>query len=435
MVNSKSEMFWGVFMKNGKWIWGFLGTLLVFYAVAESDRPASKDIYDNLDLFANGLALIQRDYVDEVEPQKLIYGALKGMMGSLDPHSQFLNPESYREIQVETEGQFGGLGIEITLQENFLTVVSAIEGTPAFAAGILPKDRILKIDDKSTKDMTLEEAVKKLRGKPGSKVKLTILRSENKEILDFTLERAVIKIESITESQILEAQIGYVRMSEFQERSAEDLAKSIRNLEKKGLDGLILDLRNNPGGLLQSAVEVTNRFVAKGSLIVYTKGRKPTQNMSFKAKADPITNIPLIVLVNGGSASASEIVAGAVQDLKRGIIVGEKTFGKGSVQSVIPLKDGSALKLTTAKYFTPNGRSIQGKGMTPDIVVDLTAEEKLTLKKGWRKNRDQDDEKPFPKDRQLQTAIDLLKGMKIFEKVSGTKIEEVLREKVEAGKN
>jgi carboxyl-terminal processing protease len=422
-------------MKNGKWIWGFLGTLLVLYAVAESDRPASKDIYDNLDLFANGLALIQRDYVDEVEPQKLIYGALKGMMSSLDPHSQFLNPESYKEIQVETEGQFGGLGIEITLQENFLTVVSAIEGTPAFAAGILPKDRILKIDDRSTKDFSLEEAVKKLRGKPGSKVKLTVLRSENKEILEFTLERAVIKIESITESRILEERVGYVRMSEFQERSAEDLAKSIRKLEKQGLDGIILDLRNNPGGLLQSAVEVTNRFVAKESLIVYTKGRKPTQNMSFKAKADPITNLPLIVLVNGGSASASEIVAGAVQDLKRGIIVGEKTFGKGSVQSVIPLKDGSALKLTTAKYFTPNGRSIQGKGIMPDIVVDLTSEEKLAIKRQWRKRGDEQGEKSLSKDKQLQTAIDLLKGMKIFEKVSGTKIEEVLKEKVEAGKN
>lgn len=401
-------------MKPNKWSLSIFALFMVFYVFAETEeKDASKDIYDNLDIFASGLALVQRDYVDEVEPQKIIYGALKGMMGALDPHSQFLDQEAYREMQVDTEGEFGGLGIEITVEDNFLTVVSAIEGTPAFSAGILPKDRVLKIEGKSTKDMTLEDAVKKLRGKPGSKIHLTIMRK--KEILEFEMERAVIKIESITAVQLLENQIGYVRISEFQERTGEDLQKGVQSLQEKNLEGLILDLRSNPGGLLQASVDVANLFVKKGSLIVSTKGRKPTQNMTFTAKQDAVFHMPLIVMVNGGSASAAEIVAGAIQDLKRGIIVGEKSFGKGSVQSVIPLKDGSALKLTTAKYFTPSGKTIQSVGIQPDVVVELSVEETLNLKKHWRKKHEKEDDKAAPADRQLQTAINLLKGIKIFE--------------------
>jgi carboxyl-terminal processing protease len=263
--------------------------------------------------------------------------------------------------------------------------------------------------------MTLEDAVKKLRGKPGSKVHLTIMRSKKKEILEFEMERAVIKIESITAVQMLENQIGYVRISEFQERTAEDLQKGIQTLQAQNLEGLILDLRSNPGGLLQASVEVANLFVKKDSLIVSTKGRKPTQNMTFNAKKDAVFHMPLIILVNGGSASAAEIVAGAIQDLKRGMIVGEKSFGKGSVQSVIPLKDGSALKLTTAKYFTPSGKTIQSVGIQPDIVVELTTDETLNLKKHWRKKHEKENDKDSPVDRQLQTAINLLKGVKIFE--------------------
>lgn len=412
-------------MKKAKWILSAIGLFSVLYLFGETqDQNTSPDIYDNLDLFANSLAIIQRDYVEPVEPQKLIYGALKGMMKALDPHSQFLDPQAHQEIEVETEGRFGGLGIEITVQDDFLTVVSAIEGTPAAVAGIFPKDRIVKIDGKSTKDMSLEEAVKLLRGKPATKIKLTILRSKKKKVLEFDLERAVIKIESIAAAQMLEDHIGYVRISEFQERTASDLGKALEKFKQDAMEGLILDLRNNPGGLLQAGVDVAEKFIKKDSLIVYTKGRKPSQNLSFKSKRDPITDVPLVILVNEGSASASEIVAGAIQDLKRGVVVGKKTFGKGSVQSVIPLKDGSALKLTTAKYFTPNGRSIQGTGVEPDISVALPPKETLKLREEARKKILEGQAKPIVRDRQFQSAFDILRGVRIFQKVSGAGTEE-----------
>ncbi len=406
-------------MRKIKWILGLFSIFSAFYIFADSShKNPSPDIYDNLDLFANTLAMIQKDYVDPVEPQKLIYGALKGMLRSLDPHSQFLDAQAYQEIEVETEGKFGGLGIEITVQDDFLTVVSAIEGTPAAAAGILPKDRIVKVDGKSTKDMSLQEAVKLLRGQPLTKIKLTILRSKKKKILDFVIERALIKIKSISAAKILEDHIAYIRISEFQERTGIDFGIVLEKFKQEGMQALILDLRNNPGGLLQAAVDVSEKFIPKGSLVVYTKGRKPSQNLSFKSKKDPITNVPIVVLVNEGSASASEIVTGVVQDLKRGLVVGQKTFGKGSVQSVIPLKDGSALKLTTARYFTPLGRSIQGSGIQPDITVKLPAKEALKLRKAARKKLLEGEERPIIRDRQLQTAIDLLKGVRIFHEIT-----------------
>ncbi len=406
-------------MKKIKYILSLLLIFSAFYLFADSsNKNPSPDIYDNLDLFANTVAMLQRDYVDPVEPQKLIYGALKGMLRSLDPHSQFLDAQAYREIEVETEGKFGGLGIEITVQDDFLTVVSAIEGTPAAAAGILPKDRIVKIDGKSTKDMSLQEAVKLLRGQPTTKIKLTILRSKKKKILDFVIERALIKIKSIAAAKILEDHIAYIRISEFQERTGIDFGTLLEKFKQEGMQALILDLRNNPGGLLQAAVDVSEKFIPKGSLVVYTKGRKPSQNLSFNSKRDPITNVPIVVLVNEGSASASEIVTGVVQDLKRGIVIGQKTFGKGSVQSVIPLKDGSALKLTTARYFTPLGRSIQGSGIQPDISVKLPAKEALKLRKAARKKLLEGEERPIMRDRQLQTAIDLLKGVRIFHEIT-----------------
>ncbi|MBI1882687.1 MAG: S41 family peptidase [Chlamydiae bacterium] len=397
-------------MKYMKWM-SLLGAAILVLAWAKnSQQVASKDIYDNLDLFANGLALVQRDYVDEVEPQKLIYGALKGMLRSLDPHSQFLDPEAYREIQVETEGQFGGLGVEITMKDDFLTVIAAMEGTPAWTAGILSGDRIVRIDDKAIKDLNLEEAVKRLRGRVGSRVKLSIMR-EGKKLLEFTIERAVIQIKSISAFEMMEDSIGYVRISEFQEHTAQDLEKVMKDSQAQGeWRGLILDLRNNPGGLLQSAVEVTELFVKRGSLIVETRGRKPSQNLSFEAKRGPVSDVPLVILVNRGSASASEIVAGAIQDLGRGKIVGKKTFGKGSVQSVIPLKDGSALKLTTSKYFTPKGRSIQGTGIQPDIEVDIPREERKKMKEQRREENKAGKKKSVFPDRQLQAAMDVLKS-------------------------
>ena len=402
-------------MKKTKWALTLLfviGSLWMAFAQTE-EQHSSKDIYDNLDIFANGLAIIQRDYVDEVEPQKLIYGALKGMLKALDPHSQFLDPEAYREMQGETEGKFGGLGIEITTKDNYLTVVTAIEGTPAYQVGIMPKDRIVKIDGSSTKDLGLEEAVKKLRGEPGTKVKLTVLRESEKDLLDFEIERAIIKIESITRAEMIDNVIGYVRISEFQERTGDDLAKALKDFESKGMKGVILDVRNNPGGLLQASVDVVEKFVESGSLVVYTKGRKPSQNLSFKAKGGPMTQVPLVVLVNEGSASASEIVAGAVQDLKRGVAIGKKTFGKGSVQSVIPLKDGSALKLTTSKYFTPNGRSIQGKGIEPDLEITLPPK-KASKKKNTPSPSQPTEKKEIERDEQLQAAIDFIMGRRVI---------------------
>ncbi|MDP3980142.1 MAG: S41 family peptidase [Chlamydiota bacterium] len=373
------------------------------------DKP-SEDVYDNLDVFVNALSIIQRDYVDETKAQELIYGALKGMTGQLDPHSQFLDQGAYKEMQVDTEGKFGGLGIEVTIRDNVLTVVTALDGTPADLAGILANDRIVKIDDESTRNITLQDAVKKLRGKVGTEVVLTILRGEENSSQEFKIVRDIIKVDSITSVEILEGNVGYVRMSEFQERSADDLVKAIQKLEKEGMEYFILDLRNNPGGLLQIAVDVSDLLLPKGSEIVSTRARKRSQNVTYKAKEDMITEVPLIIMVNAGSASASEIVAGAIQDLQRGIVLGKKSFGKGSVQSVIPLKDGSALKITTAKYFTPNGTSIQGKGIEPDIIVDLGKEELQELKKIRRSQIGQ-----FQMDSQIQAAVDLFKGIKIFQ--------------------
>ena len=378
------------------------------FAASSKGKP-SKDVYDNLDVFVNALSIIQRDYVEETESQKLIYGALKGMTGALDPHSQFLDQEAYKEMQVDTEGKFGGLGIEVTIRDNVLTVVTALDGTPADLVGIETNDKIVKIDGESTKNLSLQQAVKKLRGKVGTDVAITILRGEEKALLDFTITRDIIRVDSITAVKLLDENVGFIRMSEFQERSADDVVKAIHELSEQGMEYLILDLRSNPGGLLQVAVEVADKLLPKGSVIVSTKARKKNQNLTYKAREGMVTEVPIIIIVNRGSASASEIVAGAVQDLKRGIVMGQKSFGKGSVQSVIPLKDRSALKITTAKYFTPSGGSIQGKGIDPDIVVEIGKEELKELKKMRRSQTGK-----FQMDSQIQAAIDLFKGVKIF---------------------
>ena len=376
--------------------------------------------YENLRLFTEVLSIVQSQYVDEVPPKDIIYNAIKGTLRGLDPHSSFLDPDMYREMQVETSGSFGGLGIQITLRDDVLTVVAPIEGTPAYRAGIQPGDRILKIEGLSTKDMQLADAVKRMRGKPGSKITVTIVREGWTEPKDFLITREQIRVQSVKNNQ-LEPGIEYIRLRQFQEQTSNDLETALEKYAKEGkIQGLVLDLRNNPGGLLTSAVEVTEKFLEPGKLVVYTEGRVRNQNMRFSSNAKrAFTDFPVVVLVNQGSASASEIVAGALQDWGRAVVLGTQSFGKGSVQTIIPLSDGSGLRLTTAKYFTPKGRSIHGKGITPDIVVDgpkTTAA--ATGGEGANPTPPvtETPQEQLKRDPQLQRALDLLKAMKILDK-------------------
>ncbi len=326
--------------------------------------------YEKLKILADVLAIVERNYVEPVKVNNLIHGAINGMLETLDPHSSFMTPEVYKEMQTETRGSFGGIGFEITIRDKVLTVVAPIEDTPAHRAGIQSGDQILRINGKSTKGMSLMDAVKLMRGPEGTQVTITIMRSGFTEPKDITLTRAIIPIRSVR-YKMLEEGFGYIKINQFIEKTHADMVKALEKLEgKEGtLKGLILDLRNDPGGLLDQAVKVADEFLESG-LIVYTEGRVEAQKMKFFAqKKTKVRDYPMIVLVNGGSASASEIVAGALQDHGRAVILGTPTFGKGSVQTIIPLEDGSAVRLTTARYYTPNGRSIQAQGITPDIIV------------------------------------------------------------------
>ncbi|MGH7364135.1 MAG: S41 family peptidase [Candidatus Methylomirabilales bacterium] len=344
--------------------------LVIIASGARHGVVATEEAYEKLKVFTEVLTLIQANYVEEVHSKDLVYGAIRGMLETLDPHSAFMPPEVYREMQVETQGSFGGLGIEITVRDRQLTVVAPIEGTPADRAGILAGDRIVKINGEPTKDMTLFEAVRKLRGPRGSQVTITIMREGFTEAKDFAITRETIEVHSVR-SFDLGDRIGYIRMASFQEKTARDLERTLEQFQTGGVKAMVLDLRNNPGGLLSQAVQVADLFLQKGQLIVYTEGRARNQDLRFSAEhTKSLPQVPMVVLVNGGSASASEIVAGALQDHRRAVILGTPTFGKGSVQTVIPLNDGSGLRLTTAKYFTPRGETIQGKGITPDIQVE-----------------------------------------------------------------
>jgi len=409
---------------------------------------AIEDTYDKLKVFTEILSLIQSNYVDEVKSRELIYGAVKGMLDTLDPHTAFMTPEAFKEMQVETSGSFGGLGIEITVKDRMLTVVAPIDGTPADRAGLQPGDRIVKIDGLPTKDMTLMDAVRKLRGPRGSKVTIGILREGTPEPFEVTLVRETIEVRSIRSKDLGDG-IYYIRLTSFQERTAKDLEKALEQAQKALATALILDLRNDPGGLLNQAVAVSDMFLDKGQLIVYTQGRLKNQDLRFTAEhSSNLPKWPMVVLVNGGSASASEIVAGALQDWKRAVILGTKTFGKGSVQTVIPLSDGSGLRLTTARYFTPRGRSIHGTGITPDIVVEAARPEAPA-----QRQRDEEARRPAPGERpreprigdqegegveigkrevadlqrdvQLQRAVEILKATRILEKNSSTPKPEV----------
>jgi carboxyl-terminal processing protease len=372
--------------------------------------------YENLRLFTEVLSIVQNQYVDEIPPRDIIYSAIKGTLRGLDPHSSFLDPDMYREMQVETSGSFGGLGIEITLRDDVLTVVAPIEGTPAHRAGLHPGDRIVKIEGLPTKDMQLTDAVKRMRGKPGTRITISVLREGWTEPHDFELTREQIRVQSV-KSQEIDPGIEYIRLRQFQEQTAADLETTIEKYAKNGkVQGVILDLRNNPGGLLTASVEVAEKFLEAGRLVVYTEGRVRNQNMRFQANAKKVyLDFPMVVLVNHGSASASEIVAGALQDWGRAVVLGTQTFGKGSVQTIIPLSDGSGLRLTTAKYFTPKGRSIHGKGISPDITVEIP---KPPPGEAARPAPPVDPslEEQLKRDPQLQRALDLLKAMKILEK-------------------
>lgn len=406
----------------------FVGFRLYHESVAAADNK--EDAYSNAALVTYVMELIRQDYVDgqNLTYQDLAYGALKGMLGSLDPHSQFMDTQGFQEMKSETDGQFGGLGIQIGTKDGVLTVIAPIEDTPASRAGLMPGDKIVKIEGKSTEKLSLPDAVHKLRGEPGTKVTLTIMRAKSRELKDHTLTRAIIPVESVKDINnrtvksansfpFIDDKIGYVRLTQFNEPTSDELERALRRMEGNGMEALILDLRNDPGGLLVSARDVASKFLPKGQLIVYTEGRQKSQRQEYFATGtDKHPDYPMVVLVNGGSASASEIVAGALQDLKRALVVGEQSFGKGSVQSIIELPDKSAVRLTTAKYYTPSRRVIHEKGITPDIVVPVSEEDEMKLMLQRSRPPGAEPEKPEApiRDVQLERALDVLKGLKIF---------------------
>jgi carboxyl-terminal processing protease len=352
------------------------------------------ETYEELKTFSEVLTQVQKSYVDETKVKDLVQGAIRGMLSTLDPHSAYMTADMYKEMQVETKGEFGGVGIQIGVKENRLAVIAPIEGTPAHRAGVKAGDFITKVNDETTKDLTLMDAVQKMRGPKGSKVNLTIQREGVPEALQFTLVRDTIKIESV-KSKVLD-NIGYVRLTQFQESTGRDLSKVLKQFKEQKLQSTILDLRNNPGGLLTSAVEVSEQFLPSGKLVVYTKGRESKKDEWVSKGKDQMDDSPMIILVNEGSASASEIVAGALQDYGRAVIVGTTSFGKGSVQTILPLGDGSGLRLTTAKYYTPKGRSIQSTGITPDIVVK-SQPPTTVAKAGEAKSGEKEGEQKQPK--------------------------------------
>lgn len=404
-----------------------IGARVYLFAAQGGEKDSA---YPSLELFSYVMEKVRKDYVDgqNIKYQELVYGALKGMLNTLDPHSEFMDPEKYKELQNDTQGAFGGLGIVISMKENFVTVVAPMDDSPGFRAGILSGDRIMRIEGKSTERMSLQDAVKTLRGEPGTPVRLTVFRPVSGQTKEYKLLRDTIKVDMVKdingkkEFPLGENNIGYVRLVQFGEKTSDDLEAALKRLKKQGMQALILDLRWNPGGLLEQAVDVCEKFLPRGQLVVTTEGRNTSQNSVRRAggRGDELKGVPIVVLVNLGSASASEIVAGCLQDLKRAIVLGEKTFGKGSVQSILPLQDGSALRLTTAKYFTPSHKVIHEEGITPDITVLMTDEEErdmlLQRTPGGLESLDPRDRDRVAKarDAQLDRAMDLLKGINLF---------------------
>ncbi len=388
---------------------------LFFFAgffVGVSKTVSNEDEYSYFRLFTDVLKIVKENYVEEPKIKDLIYGALSGMVSALDPFSTFFPPDKYKEFMEETEGEFGGVGIEISMEKGRPIVVAPIEGTPAFKAGLRAGDIIIAVDGEDTFGKTLLDIVKKIRGKPGTKVKLTIMRKGLDKPITVEITRAIIKIESV--KYVKYGDIGYIKITQFQHHTSRDLRKAVKDLTAQGVQGFIIDLRNNPGGLLSEAVKVSDIFLPEGKLIVYTKGRRDEEK--YYAKEEPLIPeyVPVVVLINKGSASASEIVTGALQDHKRAIIVGEKSFGKASVQNIIPLEDGSALKLTVAYYYTPAGKLIHKKGIEPDIKVAMDEKIWEKLAQTIRKMRIEGNGKKvilLPEiDVQLKKAIEILKA-------------------------
>ncbi|MBB4014617.1 carboxyl-terminal processing protease [Niveibacterium umoris] len=440
------------------------------YSASANKEAAAPLPVEELRSFAEVFNAIKQGYVEPVDDKKLITSAISGMLSGLDPHSTYLDPEAYKDLQVGTQGEFGGLGIEVGMEDGFVKVISPIEDTPAFRAGVRPGDLIIKLDDTAVKGMTLNDAVKKMRGKPKTTIKLTIARKGESKPIELTLTREVIQVQSV-KARMVEPGIAYLRVAQFQENTAPAIAKELTKLDKQGIKAIVLDLRNDPGGLLHAAVGVSGAFLPSQTLVVSTDGRTDDSRHKFyvapqdylrgskddflKALPASAKNAPMVVLVNGASASASEIVAGALQDHKRAVVVGTQTFGKGSVQSILPLAGNTAIKLTTARYYTPSGRSIQAKGIVPDIVVDDTpngsfqrlreadldhhletpggnpeaappkaepsAKAKPSNPKGKEKDGDEQDAPLAPfeiggkNDHQLAQALNVLKGMQIVQ--------------------
>ncbi|MEC8086738.1 MAG: S41 family peptidase [Pseudomonadota bacterium] len=394
----------------------------------------SSETYRQLSLFGDVFERVRSEYVEDVSDEQLIEAAVNGMLSALDPHSSYLSHKNFREMQTQTRGEFGGLGIEVTMENGVVKVVSPIDDTPAFRAGLKSGDLITHLDGEPVQGLTLSEAVEKMRGKVGSDLKLTV-RRENLDPFNVTVTRDIIKIRSVR-SRMEGGDIAYVRITSFSEQTTSGVEQSIKSLRKKAkgkLAGVVIDLRNNPGGLLDQSVKVSDAFLDQGE-IVSTRSRRPDESRRFNAKAGDITDgLPIVVMVNGGSASASEIVAGALQDHRRAIVLGTRTFGKGSVQTIIPLSGNGAIRLTTARYYTPSGRSIQAKGIEPDILVDQAKVEKIT-RPGVKREEDlrgrlenpsdnqikpdteqlvKETDKP-PEDYQLSRALDLLRGIALY---------------------
>jgi carboxyl-terminal processing protease len=410
----------------------------VFAQEAQPGKSEEDNGYAQISIFAKALELIRQDYVDENKTSyhDLINAAMKGMLSSLDPHSQFMDPDDFRDMQDDTRSRFNGLGIEVSMKNGLPTVITAMEDTPAARAGILSGDQILRINGISTERMDLQDAINVLRGPAGAKLTLTLLRPSTKEIKEYTLQRAEIKIQSVKGARLLDPEltgpyrIGYIRLVQFNEPTADELAKALDELQKQGMQAFVLDLRNNPGGLLNSAVDVCAQFLPPNTKVVSTQGRVASQQHDYSTsgakKERP--SFPMVVLINEGSASGAEIVAGALKDLHRAVLVGETTFGKGSVQNVLQLPDGSAVRFTTAKYYTPSKQVIQGNGVTPNIRVAMTAEQERSLfaLRNTGNMKPEDDKSIIKaKDPQMLRAIDALKGVMIYAQENAPKAQAV----------
>ncbi|MFQ5454977.1 MAG: S41 family peptidase [Nitrospirota bacterium] len=431
--------------KRGFWFWNTVFITIFSIGILIGIELHNKVFADNdttfekLKVFTEVLSVIEKNYVEEVDSKELVYNAIRGMIKPLDPHSGFLSPDVFKETQVDTKGKFGGVGIQIGIKDKKLMVIAPIEDTPAKRAGMKAGDYIIKVDGEQTKDMSLMDVVQKIRGEKGTDVVLTVIREGEDNPIDFTITRDIIRIKSV-KREMLESDVGYIKITQFQEHTAGDLRNALDKLKEEGMQSLILDLRNNPGGLLNSAVEVTENFIEEGKLIVFMKGKNGKLDEFYSHNRTPGLDYQMVVLVNGGSASASEIVSGALQDWGRAVVLGTQSFGKGSVQTVLPLSDGSGLRLTTAKYYTPKERVIQNVGITPDIIVsnivNKDGEEKPRLrekdlerhlkgkgeedvvqkdKKDITINKKEEDKKE--KDQQLQKAIEILKAWRIFKGV------------------